>query len=437
MTFYEAFWFILVYSFLGWCLEILFAAFTNRKFMNRGLLNGPFCPLYGCIMVFILVFFRGLNSHPVFLFLACTVTVGVMELGAGFLMSRIFKRKWWDYSEYKYNIGGYVSIPFTLSWGIWAVLGVKFFHPLLRKFIRWMPKTVGEILLMILGFLLVCDLLVTAGALLNIRYRSRHIRNITDRMNRFSVRLGNAITAPVQKRVLKAYPNLKDEKTGEIVSVEKETPQVFAAGCSFHKIVWLFMIGAFLGDLVETVFCRITSGVWMSRSSVIYGPFSIVWGLAVAGLTFVLNFYKDRGDRYIFVLGTVLGGVYEYVCSVFTEIAFGTVFWDYSKIPFNIGGRINLLYCFFWGIAAVVWIRAVYPFLSGWIEKIPVKPGKIISYVMILFMVCNMAVSALALVRYSERSDGKEAHSEWESFLDEHYPDDRMEKIYPNAIRRG
>ena len=98
----------------------------------------------------------------------------------------------------------------------------------------------------------------------------------------------------------------------------------------------------------------------MSRSSVVYGPFSVVWGLGVVVLTMMLHKYKDRDDRYIFLFGTVVGGAYEYICSVFTEIAFGTVFWDYSKLPFNLGGRINLLYCFFWGLAAVIWIKLLY-----------------------------------------------------------------------------
>lgn len=110
---------------------------------------------------------------------------------------------------------------------------------------------------------------------------------------------------------------------------------------------WLFFIGAFLGDIVETCFCRITEGVWMSRSSLVWGPFSIVWGLAIALITALL--YKDRHkpDSHIFLIGTFLGGAYEYICSIFTEIVFGKVFWDYSKIPFNLSGRINLLFCFF------------------------------------------------------------------------------------------
>lgn len=98
-----------------------------------------------------------------------------------------------------------------------------------------------------------------------------------------------------------------------------------------------------------------------------------------------------------------MGGAYEYICSVFTEIVFGKIYWDYSQIPFNLGGRINLLYCFFWGIATVVWIKGIYPRISRWIEKIPVKTGKCISWIMIIFMCCDLAVSCMALTRSTQR----------------------------------
>ena len=112
-------------------------------------------------------------------------------------------------------------------------------------------------------------------------------------------------------------------------------------------------------------------GVWMSRSSLVWGPFSIVWGFAFAGVTLLLYRYKDRSDSFLFLTATFLGGAYEYLCSVLSEIVFGKVFWDYSKMPFNLNGRINLLYCFFWGIATVVWFKRIYPFLSNLIEKLP------------------------------------------------------------------
>ena len=117
----------------------------------------------------------------------------------------------------------------------------------------------------------------------------------------------------------------------------------------------------------------------MSRSSLVWGPFSIVWGFGAVLLTAVLYKYRDRSDRYVFLVGTVAGGAYEYICSVLSELVFGTVFWDYSHLPFNLGGRINLRYCFFWGIAAVVWLKGCYPILSRWIERIPRRVGKVLT----------------------------------------------------------
>ena len=174
----------------------------------------------------------------------------------------------------------------------------------------------------------------------------------------------------------------------------------------------------------------------MSRSSLVWGPFSIVWGLAIAGATALLYRDQQRPDRHLFLAGTFLGGAYEYICSVFTQLVFGKIFWDYSKLPFNLGGRINLLFCFFWGIAAVVWIKFLYPKISAMIGKIPPTIGKIITWILVVFMAVNMVVSAMALVRYNSREDGKQAKYKWEKVMDENFGNARMERIYPSAKKR-
>ena len=171
----------------------------------------------------------------------------------------------------------------------------------------------------------------------------------------------------------------------------------------------------------------------MSRSSLVWGPFSVIWGMALAFVTLFLYKYKDGSDSFLFIMGTLLGGAYEYLCSVLAEIVFGKVFWDYSGLPFNLGGRINLLYCFFWGIAAVVWFKKVYPRLSGWIEKIPVLTGKIITWILIVFMFVNIVVSFAALVRYDQRAKGIEAGNAVTEWVDTHFDDARMKRIYPKA----
>lgn len=435
-TGYELIWFFFLYSFAGWLLEVIYAAIQKKKFANRGFLNGPLCPVYGCGMVFLLVFLEGLVDHLFFLFLGSLVVTTLLEFFTGLLMEKLFGRKWWDYSGYKHNIGGYVCLRFSFFWAAGAVVLLRWIQPFVTEIINLIPRMAGQIILVVGIAVFICDMLVTTGVLLKLKKQGGRIEEIAEGMNQLSHKMGGAITGFIRKRMMKAFPNLQED--GQPVPVKtKEETAVFAKGCCFHKLVWLFFIGSFLGDITETIFCLVTMGKLMSRSSVLYGPFSVVWGLAIVMLTLLLDRYKDRDDRYIFLFGTIVGGAYEYICSVFTELVFGTVFWDYSGIPFNLGGRINLLYCFFWGIAALVWLKLIYPFLSGLIEKIPKKAGTWLSWIFVVFMVCNMAISALALARYSERAAGEPADNAVEIFLDRHYPDERMDRVYPNAKLTG
>ena len=194
--------------------------------------------------------------------------------------------------------------------------------------------------------------------------------------------MGEGLTGWVLKHLEKAYSGLdrrelvKVRREENFIRTQKPASRNICPGCGFYKLACLFFLGSLLGDITETIFCYITMGELMSRSSVVYGPFSIVWGMGCVLLTLILYQYRERSDSFIFLFGTFLGGAYEYICSVLGELFFGTIFWDYSGIPFNLGGRINLLYCFFWGIAAVVWMKFLYPRLSALIERIPVKTGK-------------------------------------------------------------
>lgn len=433
-TLYQLLWLFFIYSFLGWCAEVSMAAVKRRKLVWKGFLNAPFCLIYGASAVAFALFLPELKSHPVFLFLFGMLISLFLEYTTGFVLELIFHRKWWDYSDKKYHVNGYICLEYAILWGIGAVLSVMWGNTLILWLVQWIPAWLGRMFLWGISILLAIDGVSVCSALLQMHHKLGRIDQMAEDWQKFSESLGNALTRRIQKRLMHAYPNISVERLiqNPIVKAEK-TSRVFAEGCSFYKLVSLFFVGAFLGDVIETIFCYVTSGVLMSRSSVVYGPFSIVWGLGCVLLTALLYQYKERHDRYIFLAGTVLGGTYEYVCSVFTELVFGTVFWDYSEIPFNLGGRINLLYCFFWGIVAVVWLKLIYPVLSGWIERIPKKHGIACCNLLMLFMVINMVMSGLALARYAERQAGADAGGGIEAFFDERFPDERIEKIYPNA----
>ena len=207
---------------------------------------------------------------------------------------------------------------------------------------------------------------------------------------------------------------------------------VFADGCGFYKLFWVFLLCGFIGVIVEFFFVGLTSGQWMSRSSLVIGQFSIVWGFGGMLLTWALHRLIDKDDRYIFMAGTLLGGAFEYLCSYMGEKMFGVIFWDYSHMRFNINGRVNLTYCLFWGIAALIWIKLVYPWMNKAIERIPVLLGKILTWLLLFLMLMDMAISSAALYRMNQRDDGAVAKNWAEEFVDEHYTDEWIEDRYRN-----
>ncbi len=439
-TWTDLIWLFFIYSFGGWCIEVCYAAVRRRKFVNRGFVNSPLCPIYGFGSLLFGIFLPELTQRPFFLFLGGMLLATLLEYATGMAMEKIFRKKLWDYSAIKWNLSGYVCARYALLWGVLAVLTMLVTNPLLCGLLRMVPRTVTLAVQWTAAGLLLLDFITTAMAVLDMKVNARRLAQLSAEMKRTSRLLENRLTIWVQKRMQKSFPAIDREAMTEEMKARSETlltgKTVFAEGCCFYKLVSLFFIGAFLGDLTETVFCLLTTGILMSRSSVVYGPFSIVWGLGCALLTLFLYRYRNKSDRYIFMAGTFLGGAYEYVCSVFTELVFGTVFWDYSGFVFNLGGRINLLYCFFWGIAAVVWLKIIYPFLSGLVERIPPRVGKAVCSCMILFMIFNMAISGLALARYTERNTAVAsayAPTPLEAFLDARFPDERIERIYPNA----
>ena len=425
-TGYELLWLFFLYSFGGWVLETVTAALKQKRFVNRGLVNGPFCVIYGITAVVMTVGLQELTGGWLYLFAVVYATAA--EWISGHLIEKIFRERWWDYSDVRWNLDGYICLPASLIFGALGFCTVRFGNRLLLQLLKFLPGVVMRMVLLALVAVLLVDILASCILLFGHSKHAARWAETDERIDEVSEELGSWISQRVERRIRKAYPKI------QAVEARLANEKVFAAGCGFYKVVMLFFIGAFLGDITETIFCRVTAGVWMSRSSVVCGPFSIVWGLAIALATALLYKYKNRSDRFLFLIGTLLGGAYEYLCSVFTELVFGKVFWDYSKIPFNLGGRINLLYCFFWGIAAVVWLKLLCPLMEKCIEKLPVVGGKLLTWALIVFMCCNVAVSCVALVRHDQRSKGVEATSGWQKWADVHYDDAMMAKIYPNAI---
>lgn len=428
MEFYPLVWLFFCYGLLGWVLETAYAALRQRRYVDRSVLFGPLCISYGLTGAVLTRGLWELRGSYFFLFLGCAVGATVVEWAAGHLLEKATHTRWWDYSDHRLHLDGYICARASVVWGLLGMAAVQWISPLLLSLYRLLSPLLSHILLWVLLVLLLIDCVGTVLTLMGIRDTLPQVEAVNNRLAALSIRMGEWILRHTEGRIQRSYPKARFVRRREAA---KASP--FTRGSSFYSIALLFLVGGVCGDLVETLFCRVRLGWWMSRSSVVWGPFSIVWGLALAAATLLLYRYRDRSASFFFVAGTLLGGLYEYLCSVFTELVFGAVFWDYSSIPFNLGGRINLLYCFFWGFAAVAWFKGLYPVLASWIARISPRPGKVIVWVLLLFMAVNMTVSAMALTRYSDRAAGKPATQAWEVYMDQHYDDGVMKRIYPYA----
>ena len=148
---YEVIWLFFIYSFLGWGMEVVHAVFGNRKLINRGFLNGIVCPVYGFSMAFLSVFLDSLRNGWFYLFLGCMIISSVIELVTGLLLEKVFQTRLWDYSDMKFQVGGYICLKYSLLWGILGMLLIKLANPLLLAVVHMIPKVIGTILL--IGFI--------------------------------------------------------------------------------------------------------------------------------------------------------------------------------------------------------------------------------------------------------------------------------------------
>lgn len=220
----------------------------------------------------------------------------------------------------------------------------------------------------------------------------------------------------------------KDQKEiKEEIIVKKEETKL-----DFKNIFWICIIGSVIGVVVETVYCYLTRGVIESRAGLMYGPFNLVYGIGAVLITVVLYKFRDKSEAYIFVIGMLVGASFEFLCSLFQEISFGTISWRYDEGLFNFGGRINLMYSIFWGVLSIVWFRLILNPLIKFLSKIPKKTYKYITYTMLVFMIFNSYISYVSVDRMSRRKNDPKQYRLMDELLDKHYPDDKVKKVYPN-----
>ena len=180
----DLFLYFIVYSFMGWVMETIFASINQRKFINRGFLIGPLTPIYGFGAILIIQSTRWIDNILIDSYISTlmsifisTLLVTILEFITGFTLERVFSTKWWDYSKNALNLKGYICLKYSLLWGVLAFLLIQVIHPFIVRFIYLIPISVKGY---IAALLLLCLLTDTYKSVINTLNLRNTIINYSD-----------------------------------------------------------------------------------------------------------------------------------------------------------------------------------------------------------------------------------------------------------------
>ena len=207
LTYYDICWYFLLYSFLGWVVEVCYQAVTKAKIVNRGFLNGPVCPVYGLGALALLLLLSAfgmtntVEANPLVLFGLGLVITTAIELVAGWLLDRLFHARWWDYSAKPFNFRGYICLEFSILWGLSVTFAGKVIHPFVQGVsVALIPEKYGWPILGVLYLVYFADFVVTVCMLRGLDKRLAELDDIQRQMRVLSDRMseqigGNALEA--------------------------------------------------------------------------------------------------------------------------------------------------------------------------------------------------------------------------------------------------
>lgn len=194
---YRFLWIFFTYAFLGWCTEVSYAALKTGKFVNRGFLNGPVCPVYGFGVVIVLGCLTPLSDNLPVLFLGSVLLTSILEWLTGFVLEKLFHQRWWDYSDEPFNLSGYICLRFSIAWGLACVFVVKLLHPTVLILIGLCPHTLGVILLAVLSGIMAVDLAATVSTIVKLNRRLEQIDKLAAKIKEASNEFGEDLAEKV------------------------------------------------------------------------------------------------------------------------------------------------------------------------------------------------------------------------------------------------
>ena len=174
-TFFQLFYYFMLYSFLGWAMESAFVSITTKEWVNRGFINGPLCPIYGTGALLILVLLSPVQENLLLLFCGGFLVATVVEYAIAVLLEKLFHASWWDYSKKKFNIKGRVCLERSVEWGLLTVFVMRLIQPAVADFVAKIPLVLGECVGTALMIYLFADAGVTVQQILHLNEKLAHL----------------------------------------------------------------------------------------------------------------------------------------------------------------------------------------------------------------------------------------------------------------------
>lgn len=161
-----------IYAFLGWTLETVFCLVTQAKFMKRGFLYGPLCPMYGFAAVSMIQLLKNIKTNTLGKFGICMIVFTVFEYVVAVVLESLFGLRWWDYSNEVLNFQGRISLPYSIAWGIIGVIFVEKIHPFVKnrveKYTLFISKKKTLIILYTMIIIIIIDFILSIVKYINI-----------------------------------------------------------------------------------------------------------------------------------------------------------------------------------------------------------------------------------------------------------------------------
>ena len=238
---YTYLWCFFIYAFLGWCAEVVYAAFIEKRFVNRGFLNGPICPIYGFGVVLIDFCLRPFNHNIPALLIGSMLVGSALEWFAGFLLEKVFHQKWWDYSNEPHNLNGYICLRFSVLWAFAGTAVVGLVMPFSRYLVSLIPRRLGWIILAVLLSLAVADFIVTVVAIVGLNRKLKHLESITQKLKAGSDQLGENLyagAALLEEKIVEQ--DWKPERLAEIQQLKEKYNSILHANPLHRRLLKAF-----------------------------------------------------------------------------------------------------------------------------------------------------------------------------------------------------